>query len=167
MNPPGGLTLTSEPAANPLREESLTLKAADPCCIVVFGATGDLTHRKLIPALFRLSKQKLLHPKTAIVGFARRKLDSDAFREELRRSVAGTDGASPEWERFAGSLFYQPGVFEDPEAFRALGRLLSGLDEKRGIPGNRLFYFATPPSEYVPLLRNIGEAKLGVGSWSF
>ncbi|TMQ64087.1 MAG: glucose-6-phosphate dehydrogenase (NADP(+)) [Candidatus Eisenbacteria bacterium] len=152
--------MTSEPAVNPLRDESLTLKATDPCCIVVFGATGDLTHRKLIPALFRLSKQKLLHPRTAIVGFARRQLDSDAFREEMRRTVPGSDGASPEWERFAGSLFYQPGVFEDPEAFRALGRVLTGLDEKRGIPGNRLFYLATPPSEYAALLANIGAAGL-------
>ena len=160
MSAPGGLTLTSEAASNPLREESVTLKAADPCCIVVFGATGDLTHRKLIPALFRLSKQKLLHPQTPIVGFARRRLDSDAFREDMRRTVAGSDGSSPGWQRFAGSLFYQPGAFEDPEAFRALGRLLNDLDEKRGIPGNRLFYFATPPSEYAALVRNIGEAGL-------
>jgi len=160
MSAPGGLALTSDPGVNPLRDESLTLKAADPCCIVVFGATGDLTHRKLIPALFRLSKQKLLHPRTAIVGFARRGLDSDAFREEMRRTVPGSDGSSPEWERFAGSLFYQQGVFEDPEAFRALGRVLSGLDEKRGIPGNRLFYMATPPSEYAALLANIGTAGL-------
>ena len=173
MSARGGVAVTPEPRANPLREESVTLKAADPCTFVVFGATGDLTHRKLIPALFRLSKQKLLHPRTAIVGFSRRELTSEAFREDMRRAVmgAGTGGgaagasagaaaSSPEWDRFAGSLYYQPGVFEDPKAFRALGQLLGDLEHERGIPGNRIFYFATPPSEYETLIRNIGAAGL-------
>jgi glucose-6-phosphate 1-dehydrogenase len=174
VNARGGLAVTPEPRVNPLREESVTLKAADPCTFVVFGATGDLTHRKLIPALFRLSKQKLLHPRTAIVGFARRELTSEAFREDMRRTVMGAGSAggtaaaaatggtasTPEWERFAGSLFYHRGVFEDHEAFRALGRLLGDIEEERGIPGNRIFYFATPPSEYEALIRNIGAAGL-------
>jgi glucose-6-phosphate 1-dehydrogenase len=155
----GGVTAEPETRANPLREESVTLKAADPCTFIVFGATGDLTHRKLIPALFRLSKQKLLHPRTAIVGFARREFTNEAFREEIRASVE-SGPPSPDWERFAERIHYHPGVFEDHAAFRSLGRLLGEIEEKRGIPGNRIYYFATPPSEYAPLTRNIGAAGL-------
>jgi glucose-6-phosphate 1-dehydrogenase len=160
VNARGGVAAPSEPRTNPLREESVTLRAADPCTFIVFGATGDLTHRKLIPALFRLSKRKLLHPQTAIVGFARRPFTNEAFREEMRKTVAETDATPAEWERFAGSLFYQTGVFEDLQAFHSLARLLGEIEEKRGVPGNRIFYFATPPSEFAPLLRNIREAKL-------
>ncbi len=148
----------------------MTLRAADPCVIVVFGATGDLTHRKLIPALFRLSTRKLLHPQTAVVGFARREMTNEAFRQEMRRTVPG-DAPEREWARFAESLFYCPGVFDDAEAFRKLAPFLRELDHKRGIPGNRLFYFATPPGAYAVLLRNIGAAKLATpptvaGPWS-
>jgi glucose-6-phosphate 1-dehydrogenase len=156
----GSVAVAPEIRANPLREESVTLKAADPCTFVVFGATGDLTHRKLIPALFRLSKQKLLHPRTAIVGFARRPFTNESFREEIRRTVEGGDQASADWQRFAETLFYLPGAFEDHEAFRSLGKLLGEIEEKRGIPGNRIFYFATPPSAYASLIRNIGAAGL-------
>jgi glucose-6-phosphate 1-dehydrogenase len=156
----GALAVPPEPRTNPLREESVTLKAADPCTIIVFGATGDLTHRKLIPALFRLSKQKLLHPRSAIVGFARRDFTTEAFRDEMRRAVEPTGPATADWDRFAEMLYYVPGVFEDHEAFRSLGKLLGEIEEKRGIPGNRIFYFATPPSEFEPLVRNIGAAGL-------
>jgi len=149
-----------ETRENPLREESVTLKAADPCTFVVFGASGDLTHRKLIPALFRLSKQKLLHPRTAIVGFARRAFTNQTFREEMRKAIAPTEASTAEWERFAETLYYVPGAFEDHNAFRALGQLLTEIEEKRGIPGNRIFYFATPPAAYAPLIRNIGAAGL-------
>src|SRR5438552_666138 len=86
MNARAVLATAPEIRANPLREESVTLKAADPCTFVVFGASGDLTHRKLIPALFRLSKQKLLHPQTAIVGFARREWTNEQFREEMKHA---------------------------------------------------------------------------------
>ncbi|HZE19436.1 MAG TPA: glucose-6-phosphate dehydrogenase [Candidatus Angelobacter sp.] len=156
------MTVAAPPEAreNPLREESVTLKAADPCTFVVFGASGDLTHRKLIPALFRLSKQKLLHPRTAIVGFARRAFTNQTFREEMRKAIAPTEASTAEWERFAETLYYVPGVFEDHNAFRALGQLLTEIEEKRGIPGNRIFYFATPPAAYEPLIRNIGAAGL-------
>ncbi len=158
MNARGGVTAT--PELNPLREESVTLGAAAPCTFVVFGATGDLTHRKLIPALFRLSKQKLLHPRTAVVGFSRRQLTNEEFREDLKSSVMEAKGSSPEWERFASSLHYLTGTFEDHTAFRALGKLLGDLEAERGIPGNRIFYFATPPTEFEPLIRNIGAAGL-------
>src|SRR5207248_10098320 len=95
----GAVAAPPEAGTNPLREESVTLKAADPCTFIVFGATGDLTHRKLIPALYRLSKQKLLHPRTAIVGFARREFTPQAFRDEMSRAVvcAGVGLAMRVW----------------------------------------------------------------------
>ncbi|HXF58345.1 MAG TPA: glucose-6-phosphate dehydrogenase [Candidatus Saccharimonadales bacterium] len=160
MTPRGAVAPPPEARVNPLREESVTLKAADPCTIIVFGASGDLTHRKLIPALFRLSKQKLLHPRTAIVGFARRDFTSEAFRDEMRKAVEDSAAPSADWERFAETLFYVPGVFEDHAAFRALGQTLSEVEEKRGLPGNRIFYFATPPAAYAPLITNIGATGL-------
>jgi len=160
MSARGAVAPPPDLRANPLREESVTLRAADPCTFIVFGASGDLTHRKLIPALFRLSKQKLLHPRTAIIGFARREYTNEAFREEMRKTVETTPQQSADWERFAETLYYVSGVFEDHAAFGALGKLLHEIERKRGIPGNRIFYFATPPSEFENLIRNIGANGL-------
>jgi len=160
MTARGAVASPPDARVNPLREESVTLHAADPCTFIVFGASGDLTHRKLIPALFRLSKRRLLHPRTAIVGFARREFTDQAFREEMKKAVESGEASSAEWDRFAETLHYVPGVFEDHAAFRALGQLLSELEAKRGIPGNRIFYFATPPAAYAPLIRNIGATGL-------
>jgi glucose-6-phosphate 1-dehydrogenase len=143
---------------NPLREGSVTLRAADPCTIVVFGATGDLTHRKLIPALFALSREKSLHPKSAVVGFARRAWDDEAFRREARPH--GPDLEPHEWSRFAASLFYRAGTFENAEDYAALGRFLTALERERGTPGNRIFYLATPPDAYPVILASLRTAGL-------
>jgi len=156
-------TLTPAPPpetpTNPLREGSVTLGAAEPCSIVVFGATGDLSHRKLIPALLRLSAEQCIHPRTAIIGMARREMSSQQFREDLRAS-AGSGADAGEWERFAERLEYVASVFEDPAGYQRLGSLLEKLERERGIPGNRLFYLATPPQEYEPILEQLGAAKL-------
>ena len=158
-------------APNPLREGSVSLGAAEPCSIVVFGATGDLSHRKLIPALLRLFIQKCIHPRTAIVGFSRREMSTEEFREDLRKS-ASSQGVPPgDWDRFAERIEYVVGVFEDPAAYDQLGSLLTRLERERGIPGNRLFYFATPPQEYEPILERLGAAGLvhshqNDGPWS-
>ncbi len=154
-------TIPSAPSpANPLREGSVTLQAAEPCAIVVFGATGDLTHRKLVPALFQLATGKLLHPRTAVVGFARREMAADAFREGLR-AAALAKGASPgDWSRFADRVHYHAGTFEDPKSFDALATLLARVERERGLPGNRLFYLATPPESYEPILENLGRSRI-------
>ena len=117
---------TEAAAANPLREGSVTLGAADPCTFVVFGASGDLTRRKLLPALLALSRDKLLHPKSAVVGFARRPLTDDAFREEIRESAAEHGIPDHDWRRFASSVFYRAGTFENAADFAALRNKFGG-----------------------------------------
>ena len=164
MNPdaaaPGAAPAPAAPGAagNPLREGSLTLRAAEPCTVVVFGASGDLTHRKLIPALFGLSRENLFHPKSAVVGFARRAYSDQEFRDAARPS----EEAAPkhEWERFAASLFYRTGVFEKAEDYAALKALLEKLERERGTPGNRIYYFATPPDAYPVLLEGLRKAGM-------
>jgi len=80
VSPDAGARVAAAP--NPLREGSVTLRAAEPCTFVVFGASGDLTHRKLLPALLELTRDRLLHPKTAVVGFARQAKTDQEFRDE-------------------------------------------------------------------------------------
>jgi glucose-6-phosphate 1-dehydrogenase len=159
---------------NPFREGSVTLGTPEPCSIVVFGATGDLTRRKLIPALLRLSAQNCLHPRTAILGVARREMSDDAFRKELRSAThdrsgesAGADAA--EWQRFAERILYLSGS-DDPAFFDRLGARLTEIERKRGLPGNRLYYLAVPPSSFAPILRHLGRPGLvhppGEGPWT-
>lgn len=148
----------SAPSPNPLREGSVTLRAADPCTIVVFGASGDLTRRKLLPALFALSREKLLHPKSAVVGFARRPLSDQEFRDASHPG----DPATPkhEWQRFAASLYYRPGSFERTEDYVALRGFLEGLEHERGAAGNRIYYLAAPPDAYPLILEGLRAAGL-------
>jgi glucose-6-phosphate 1-dehydrogenase len=157
-------------APNPLREGSVALHPADPCSIVVFGASGDLTRRKLLPALYRLSRGRLLHPMTAITGFARQRKSDEAFRNEVSGAM-GAEAASADWSRFAGSLSYHVGAFEDIDAFLSLRTSLETAERMRGIPANRLYYLATPPGTHDTILRNLGRAGLAhapgaAGPWS-
>jgi len=147
-------------AGNPLRQGSATLAAADPCTVVVFGASGDLTRRKLLPALLALSREKLLHPKSAVVGFARRPMDDAAFREEIRASAAERGIADHDWRRFASSVFYRSGTFENPADYAALRAFLESLERDRGTPGNRIYYLATPPASYAAILEGLGASGL-------
>ncbi len=151
---------TAVAAANPLREGSVTLAAADPCTFVVFGASGDLTRRKLLPALLALSREKLLHPKSAVVGFARRPLTDDAFREEIRASAAEHGIPDHDWRRLASSVFYRAGTFENSADYDALRAFLESLERDRGTPGNRIYYLATSPDSYAPILQGLGASGL-------
>jgi glucose-6-phosphate 1-dehydrogenase len=157
---PDTAAASTEAAANPLREGSLTLKSADPCTFVVFGASGDLTHRKLLPALLQLSNEKLLHPKTAVVGFARRPLGNEAFRDELRAAAAERGVPEHQWHRFAASLFYRHGAYEKREDYVALRAYLEALEREREAPGNRIYYLATPPDATPAILDHLGGAGL-------
>ncbi len=135
-----------------------------PAVIVILGASGDLTKRKLGPALFNLALQRLLPPETAIVGFARTEMTDDEFRANIR---AGIDAHSrvevtdeSVWEGFASRLRYMAGSFDDAAAFTRLATLLGEIDETMGTAGNRLYYLATAP-EFFPLIAtNLGGAGL-------
>ncbi|MGH2407294.1 MAG: glucose-6-phosphate dehydrogenase [Candidatus Limnocylindrales bacterium] len=148
---------------NPLREGLRREKVPQPCTVVIFGATGDLTHRRLLPALVNLRRAGLLAPGSAVLGYARRPYTDEAYRAEMQKAVAEHSRMAIEpalWDDFAAGLFYQQGDFMDPAHYHALRQRLDEIDAQRGTRGNRLFYLATPPSAYVPIVQNLGRAGL-------
>jgi glucose-6-phosphate 1-dehydrogenase len=148
---------------NPLRAGLMLERVPDPCVIVVFGATGDLTARKILPAIYNLRRAGLLPAETSVLGFARRPLSDEEFRGLMRAAVEEHSRVPVEdalWADFAESLFYQPGNFADRDAFRDLAERLEQIDAGRGTKGNRLFYLATPPSAYGEIVANLGHARL-------
>ena len=147
-------------AVNPLREGSTTLRAASPCTFVVFGASGDLTQRKLLPALLQLSRERRLHPKTAVLGFARQEMTEEEFRAKFGSAAAARDIPEHEWRRFAASLFYRAGTFENPRDFESVRAALEALERERGTPGNRIFYLAAPPPTFPAIFDSLGASGL-------
>jgi hypothetical protein len=148
-------------------------RQAPPCAFVVFGATGDLTHRKLLPAIYNLAANGSLPERFGAVGVARREMSDEAFREGLHEGVekfsrSGLDDAI--WDRFASGVNYCQGHFDDPELYRRLAMQLEDLDKKLELGGNRLFYMAVPPSEFESILKGLRKAGLiyapGERSWS-
>jgi glucose-6-phosphate 1-dehydrogenase len=136
-----------------------------PCILTIFGATGDLTMRKLLPAIYNLSRDGLLHPDTVIVGFARRPKSDDDFRTDMLDAVqkfSRTQPLAPEiWQKVASHLFYHQSTFEDPEGYARLAQRFADLDEKFHIGGRRLYYLATSPTEFAPIINHLGDAGLG------
>ncbi len=133
------------------------------CLLVIFGASGDLTARKLVPALFDLHREGLLPAPFAVLGISRTPMTDEAFRDRLR-TAAAEFGSSPfdpaAWDAFAPRLFYHPADVSAPGAFGPLSTRAADLCEKAGIPGNVLFYAAVAPKFYAPLVAAIGSAGL-------
>ncbi len=138
------------------------LPQADPCVIVIFGATGDLTRRKLIPALFRLACTGCMAPQFQVVGVGRHAMDDDTFREQLREGVDHSDESGSfgedEWRAFSPRLSYLQGDFTEPQTHRLLADDLNGRQEPAA--QNRLFYLATPPSMAPPIIHGLAAAGL-------
>jgi glucose-6-phosphate 1-dehydrogenase len=162
-----------EPEADPIVSPLLT-RPEDGCAFVIFGASGDLTGRKLVPALYNLSCQDLLPSGFAALGVAVTPLTDDDFRQRTEQSVR----RSPEvlafrqklWDAFAPALHYLTADFEGPEGYAALAARLRELDDEHGCGGNRLFYLATPPSFFPVIVENLhrhGLAGAGrQGGWT-
>lgn len=127
-------------------------RSIDPCLLVIFGASGDLTKRLLIPALFNLACDELLPPRFAIVGMAMDELSTEQFRDRLTTDIRvfSTRKSVDEsaWNSFAERLHYTPGKFDDPTAFAQLLQIVKQLDAEHHTNGNVLFYMATPPSVF-------------------
>jgi glucose-6-phosphate 1-dehydrogenase len=147
---------------NPLRAYLPRVRAPEPCSIVLFGATGDLTHRKLAPALFQLALSGQLPAEFAIVGFARRDWDDDTFREELRKTLAAEGGPDFDnhWQSFAAHVAFCSGTFDDAQAYANLKARLEELDRTRNTRGNRLYYLAVAPEYFATIVANLGRAGL-------
>ncbi|HVL27406.1 MAG TPA: glucose-6-phosphate dehydrogenase [Acidimicrobiales bacterium] len=150
---------------NPLVEPSAD-RVAPPAVLVVFGASGDLTSRKLMPAIEQLAVRRLLPAAFAVVGVARTEMDDDDFRERMRTTVekmgGGGDEAKHVWDAFAGSgaFRYVAGDYADPSTYEQLKGVLDELDRDRGTGGNRLYYLATPPATFPVIAEHLGAESL-------
>jgi len=158
--------MTNEKKTDPCSDEAQQAeRPLPPCCLIIFGATGDLTHRKLIPSLFSLETQGLLPEEFRIVGFARREFSDESFRDELGQSMqkfAPDQWKQSEtaWARFAERIVFQRAEYDTPEGYVRLKERLKKLDETDGTGGNHLFYLSTPPSTYSPIIQQLGQAGL-------
>jgi glucose-6-phosphate 1-dehydrogenase len=143
---------------NPLREGLEQERVPDASCLVIFGASGDLTQRKLIPALYSLAHEGLLPAGQTIIGFARPEFTDDAFRMAMREACDKYARTRPVddavWENFAKGLFYVSGDFSEGEAYRQLRRRLEECDKTRGTGGRRIYYLAVPP-KFFPVIAEI------------
>jgi glucose-6-phosphate 1-dehydrogenase len=132
-----------------------------PHTIVIFGASGDLTSRKLIPALYLLFKKGRLPKETRVVGVARTKYSHDEWRKELTESTrkfAGKQFDEAKWQEFAANIFYSPGDIGSEADFTAIAKLLAEIEKNQ--PSTRLYYLATMPSLYAPAVAQLGKAGL-------
>src|SRR5258708_15906946 len=147
--------MTEKSFSNPLREGLVYRAPPQPCSLVIFGATGDLTHRKLVPALYNLAADGDLPPGLAVVGSARRDKTDEVFRQELSEAAHKYSRQKINedlWKNFANSIFYHRSEFGDPEGYGRLKERLEQIDRARGTRGNRIFYLSAGPDQFQPLL---------------
>ena len=155
---------SGEPRPNPLREGLRLERMAEPCVMVICGATGDLTERKLAPALYNCLLGGFLPPEFTVVGFARREFTDQEFRDHLLAGINKYSRNRPAkpaiWESFARGIEYHRGDFDDPAAYVELAKRLDRIDRDRGTAGNRLFYLAVPPALYPEIVNQLDRAGL-------
>jgi glucose-6-phosphate 1-dehydrogenase len=154
----------TEAPANPLRAGIRLGPTAPPCVVVIFGATGDLTRRKLLPALYRLAQQHLIPAEFAILGVSRQHMSDQDYRTKMREALTefGDEGSfdEAEWNSFAEGIFYVAGEFKDPEAYARVKSRLKEIDEQRKTQGNRIFYLATAPEFFGLIANQLAQANL-------
>ena len=140
---------------NPLREGLDQERVPEPSCLVIFGASGDLTQRKLIPGLYSLAHDGLLPSGQTIIGFARAEMSDEQFRETMKKACNEHARTRPVddaiWENFARGLFYVQGEFADAAAFDRLKARLEEFDGSRGTGGRRIYYLAVPPDFFATI----------------
>jgi glucose-6-phosphate 1-dehydrogenase len=165
-------TTSFERPVNPLREGLSSRPTPQPCSVVIFGASGDLTYRKLIPALYNLGADGDLPTAYNVVGFARREKTDEAFRQELEEAARKFSRQSVNdelWANFSKSIFYHRSEFGNLEGYQTLAARLDQLDAERGTRGNRLFYLSVAPSEFPVILEKLAQVGLNEakpGAWS-
>jgi glucose-6-phosphate 1-dehydrogenase len=163
---------------NPLRNGLVEDRTGDACALVIFGASGDLTRRKLMPAVYNLGLSRSLPSGFAIVGVARREKSDDQFRAEMKEGVSQFSRRKPidnaVWEDFERGVSYVRGPFSEAQTYADLKKHLEQLDKERGTRGNRLYYLAVPPSEFETIVQNLKTSGLvadasqerGGGPWT-
>ncbi|NLN76506.1 MAG: glucose-6-phosphate dehydrogenase [Armatimonadetes bacterium] len=149
---------------NPLREGLTRERAVDPCIFVIFGGTGDLAHRKLLPALYRLHRSDLLPRGFAIVSYANESLTDESYRETVRGSIAAAGSYLPttgsDWDTFAEHIYFVSRGENNNSGLLDLKNRLAELDPRIGTEGNYLFYFAIPPAAFASAARDLGYVGL-------
>jgi glucose-6-phosphate 1-dehydrogenase len=149
---------------NPLRAGIRLERTAEPCIVVIFGASGDLTKRKLVPALYRLAQERLLPAEFAIVGLARTEMSSEEFRARMKEAVLEFSEAKrvdeDVWNSFAEGLQYLTADINTPADYDKLAEILKQVDAERGTQGNRLFYLSVAPKFYAEAVKQLGEHGL-------
>src|SRR3954469_6017243 len=149
---------------NPLREGLRLERVPDPCTLVLFGATGDLAHRKVVPALYQLWRTNLLPHEFSVVAIGRRPYDDETLRKDLRESLETYSRVLPldeaAWRSFSSRIRYQRCDFDNPAAYDDLVTTLGELDKDRAARGNHLYYLATQPSAFAEIVSQLGRVGL-------
>ncbi len=138
-------------------------RSIPPTVMVIFGASGDLTSRKLMPALFNLSVDKLLPERFFLIGYGRKSASNEQFREILKKSLSAHSRRPIEenaWNSLAPGISFHNGAYDDPTSFEALKSKIEGIEESVGEPVQTIFYLSTPPSGFLPILENLGNSGL-------
>lgn len=167
-------TVTTTKWQNPLRDKNdkRLPRIAGPCAMVIFGVTGDLARKKVMPAIYDLTNRGLLSPTFSLVGFARRDWSTQDFGEVVYNAVkqhCRTPFRQENWDRLAEGFRFVPGTFDDNDAFAQLTETLEKLDTERSTGGNHAFYLAIPPKSFPMVcdqLHRSGLARAQGNSWS-
>src|SRR5438105_1316106 len=149
---------------NPLEELGRTTRNLDPCVLVIFGATGDLTARKLAPAIYNLGKDGMLPANFACVGFARREKTHAVFRDELKKAIEQFSRTKPLdasfWENFQEQIFYHQSEFDNDEGYQLLALHLKQIDASLSTRGNRIFYLSVQPKFFPVIVEKLAKHGL-------
>jgi glucose-6-phosphate 1-dehydrogenase len=143
--------------------EPLASHPAPPCAVVIFGASGDLTKRKLVPSLYNLASIGMLAADFSIIGVARRELSHEDFREQMSKDMQefATQKIDPAlWAKFRERIYYCQGAFDDPGTYQRLATLLDESEKKHGTQGNALFYLSVQPTYFAPIAEHLKQAGL-------
>ncbi len=156
------------PQENPFQDPLRFERRVPECAMVIFGANGDLTKRKLIPALYRLAYDRRISAGFAVIGISRSPMSDDQFREKMLEAVKefseDTEVQDDLWKTFAAGLFYVAGDIANPKLYEDVAAKLKEVEAQRQTGGNVLFYLSTQPSQYAPAALGIGAAGMGKGN---
>lgn len=156
---------TRQDFQNSLEEFFKRNQTAEPCILVIFGASGDLTSRKIIPALYNLFRENLLPPEFACIGFARREKTDESFREEMLTATREHSRVKLQddlkiWNSFSKKIYYHRSEFQKDDGYQSLKSKMHELDKHLGTKGNRVFYLATQPQHFPLIVQKLGENDL-------
>ena len=155
------------------RSGSLYGGGTEPCAVILFGASGDLAKRKVLPAMFDLAQNNSLGERYAILGFARTPMTDESFRSSIGEAAKTISEVGPidpaKWDSFASNLYYVSGDYANNVSYAELAKRLAEIDKEKQLGGNRLFYLSTPPEVYPDIVEHLGRAGLAhpstPGSW--